>query len=79
VRSRVIQVAPSMCTMTLTLGQPMYDNAFDPFWSLDEKIGTEKYIHNIFFRNTNWYLINDVNVWYPRIFIGNSVETTNIA
>ena len=34
-------------------------------------------IHNVF-RNTNWYLINDVNVWYPRIFIGNSVETTYI-
>ena len=32
----------------------------------------------MFFRNTNWYLINDVNVWYPQIFIGNSVETTNI-
>ena len=32
----------------------------------------------MFFRNTNWYLINDVNIWYPRIFIGNSVVTTNI-
>ena len=30
------------------------------------------------FRNTNWYLINDVNVWYPRIFIVNAVEMTNI-